>query len=139
MRVFRALILLTFCVAGLARTAGAQTRRDGEWTVNVYPVPVFIPVGIDIKVDVPPSDGSGGGVGEIVESRFDGAFFGGVNATNGIWRIEGAGLWFAVGGNRREQPLLDVDLTVIYGDARLERRFAPHWYVMGGVRRIALD
>jgi hypothetical protein len=141
MRVIRVVFLTACCVVGLSLTAGAQTGTTDGWDVSVYPVFAWVPLGIDIGVEVPPSDGGGdgGGSGQIVDSRFDGAFFGGVTASNGAWRIEGYGIWAAVGGDRSERPFLEVDLDLIYLEGKLGRRFAPDLYVTGGVRRLAFD
>jgi hypothetical protein len=113
--------------------------RAQDWNVAVYPVLVWVPLGIDIDVNIPPFDGDGGGSGQIVDSRFDGAFFGGVTATNGVWLIEGYGIWAGIGGDRPDRPNLTVDLNLIYGDVKVGRRVAPDLYVTGGLRRVALD
>jgi hypothetical protein len=130
------------CVSGPARAqAAAQVPSpDGGWNVALYPLLVWVPLGIGIDVDVPPIDGGGGGSGSgsIVDSRFDGAFFGGVTASNGTWLIEGYGIWAGFGGDRPDRPFLRVDMDLIYGDARVGRRVAPDLYVTGGVRRLAL-
>jgi hypothetical protein len=98
-----------------------------------------VPVDIGIDVDVPPVDGGGGESGQILDSSFDGAFFGGIVVSNREWRIESHGIWAGFGGDRPERPFLDVDLDVIYGGAKLERRVASSLYVTAGVRRVALD
>ena len=138
------ILLLIVCLASASQTAGAQTApgpgAKQDWQVTVYPVLVWIPLGIGIDVDIPPIEAGGnGGSGEILDSQLDGAFFGGVAASNGIWRIEGYGLWASFGGNRPERPFLDVDLDLIYGSAKLGRRIAPDLYATAGVRRVALD
>jgi hypothetical protein len=143
MRLIR-ILLLAVCIAAVSRVGHAQTvapgsSADPDWQVTVYPVLAWVPLDIAIDVDVPPIEGGGGGSGQILDSRFDGAFFAGLAASNGNWRIEGYGLWAGVGGNRPERPFLDVDLDLIYGSAKLGRRFAPDLYVTGGVRRVALD
>ena len=51
-----------------------------------------MPLHLGIDVNIPPIDTGGGGSGQILDSRFDGAFFGGVAASNGPWRIEGYAL-----------------------------------------------
>jgi hypothetical protein len=144
MHVIRVVFLAAVCVVGLAEAARAQsaprgTNTDDGWKVTVYPVLVWVPLGINIDVDIPPIDGDQGGSGQILDSRLDGAFFGGVAASNGVWRIEGYGIWAGFGGDRPELPFLDVDLDLIYGDARLEWRVAPDLYVTGGVRRLSLN
>jgi len=143
MRVFR-IVFFAVCVVVLSHAAGAQTTTPGSaadenWHVTVYPILAWVPLDISIDVDVPPFGGDGGGTGEIVESQFDGAFFGGVAASNGVWRIEGYGLWASFGGNRLERPSLTVDVDLIYGSAKLGRRVAPELYITGGVRRVAVD
>jgi hypothetical protein len=136
MRVF--FLVMVLGVVGSSRAAHAQTAGEG-WQFAVYPILVWVPLDIGIDVDIPPFNGSGGGAGQIIESRFDGAFFGGMTASNGVWRIEGYAIWAGFGGDRLERPFLTVDMDLIYGDARVGRRVAPDLFVTGGVRRIALD
>jgi hypothetical protein len=143
MRMIRLACLTALCVvmvqgAALAQGAAAAPPQHG-WDVGVYPVLVWVPLGIGIDVDIPPFGGDSGGVGDIVDSRFDGAFLGGVTASNGTWRIEGDAIWYGIGGDRIERPLLTVDLNLIYGHANLGRRIAPGLFLTGGVRRLALD
>jgi hypothetical protein len=131
------------CVVNMAEPAQAQTTPAGEdWQVTVYPVLGWVPIDIGIDVNIPPIDidgGDGGGSAQIVDGRFDGAFFAGVAASNGVWRFEGYGLWAGVGGDRLERPFLTVDVDLIFGSAKLGRRVAPDLYLTGGVRRLALD
>ena len=143
MPVCRVALVAASCVLGLGQPVHAQTITPDRstlegWKVAVYPVLVWIPLGINIDVDTPPFNGDAGGSGSILDSRFDGAFFGGVNVSNGVWRIEGYGIWAGVGGDRPDHPFLDVDMDLIYGDAKLGRRIAPDLYITGGVRRLAL-
>jgi len=105
----------------------------------VYPVLAWVPIDINIDVNVPPIDGGSGESGQIVDSKLNGAFFAGVAASNGAWRIDGYGLWASFGGERPDLPFLTVDVDLIYGSARLGRRVAPDLYVTGGVRRVAID
>ena len=133
-----ALCVVIVQVAALAQgTAGAPAPQEG-WDVAVYPILAWVPLGIGIGVDIPPFDGDGGGSGDIVDSRFDGAFFGGVTASNGTWRFEGDAIWAAFGGDRIERPRFTVDVDLIYGHASLGRRVAPDLYLTAGVRRLAL-
>jgi hypothetical protein len=123
-----------------ARPAAAQA---GDWKIAVYPLLAWVPTSIDIDVNVPPIDGGGGSGpefgGEIVDGRFDGAFFGGVSATNGTWRIDADGLWAAVGGDRIENPVLRVDVDAIYGHGVIGRRIVSNVYATAGVRRMATN
>jgi len=141
MRILRDVLLTAFCVTCLAGVAHAQNTGQsstGKWDIAVYPLFVWLPVDIGIDVEVP-SDGGGTASGDILDSQFDGAFFAGINASNGVWRIEGYGIWASFGGDRPDNPFVQVDLDLLYGDARVGRRFAPDFYVTGGVRRVALD
>jgi len=142
MQTIRLILLSTLCLFVATGTARAQSDQgaaaDDGWDVAVYPILGWVPFGIGINVDIPPSGGDAGGSGKIVDSRFDGAFFGGVSASNDVWRIEGYGIWAGFGGDRIDRPSLVVDLDLIYGEAKLGRSVAPDLYVTGGVRRIAL-
>ena len=122
--------------------AGSGAGRVIRWmAVRRLSGLAWVPISINIDVNVPPIDGGGGSGpefgGKIAESRFDGAFFGGVSATNGNWRIDADCLWAAVGGDRAELPVLRVDVDAIYGHGSLGRRVAPDVYVTGGIRRMA--
>ena len=135
-------------VAALGGGASAQTSANapanapanGGWQVNVYPILVWLPLGINIDVDLPPIEG-GGGNGErasIVDGRFDGAYLGGFAASNGKWRLQGDAIWAGIGGDRPENPVLAVDADIIYGHGTLGYALARNLFVTGGVRRLAL-
>jgi hypothetical protein len=142
--VIRVIGLVAVCVMSLGETtpaqnAGQSVKDEEGWRITVYPILAWVPLDIGIDVEVPPFDGSAGESAQIIESRFDGAFFGGITASNGTWWIEGYGIWAGFGGDRIERPSLVVDLDLIYGDAKLGRRVARDVYVTGGLRRVALD
>ena len=129
-------MLAALCVFGTAALAAAQ---DG-WKVAVYPVLGWVPLGIDINVNVPPGDGGGdGGGGEIIEGRFDGAYLGGVSLEKDRLRFDTDWVWAAVGGDRPERPRMTVDVDLIYGRVMAGFKVAPELFVTGGVRRVALD
>lgn len=134
---------LALCLLAVSHMAEAQTPAPGsnaeDWQVTIYPILAWIPLDIGIDVDIPPVNGGEGGSGSIVDSQLDGAFFAGVSASKGPWRIDGYGLWASFGGDRPEQPFLEVDLDLIYGSAKLGRRVATDLYITGGVRRVAID
>ena len=146
MRLLQIVCVVLASLIGFAQSARAQGSPQAsppgkDWKINLYPVLVWLPLTIDINVDVPPPSGGGGDgeTGQILDGRFDGAFFAGASASNGVWRIEGYGLWAAVGGDRPENPFLVVDVDLLYGDAKFGRRVAPDLFIMGGVRRLAFD
>jgi hypothetical protein len=137
------------CGLTLTGTAFAQSPApgggDSGWKVTVYPILAWLPTHISIEVNLPPANGGGGGGegaegegGEIVDSRFDGAYLGGFVLANGPWRVDVDGLWAAVGGDRVERPRLTVDVDAIYGRGVVGRRLFSDIYLTGGVRRLAL-
>jgi hypothetical protein len=132
--------LVVMIVLSAARTAAAQSASD-DWKIAVYPVLAWVPISIDIDVNVPPISGGGGSGpefgGKILDARLDGAFFGGLSAAKGRLRIDADGLWAGVGGDRPERPILRVDVDAIYAHASLGFAVAPDFYVTGGVRRMA--
>ena len=135
-RYLRVTALAALCIFGTTAMAAAQ---DG-WKVAIYPVLGWVPLGIDINVNVPPGDGGGdGGGGDIIEGRFDGAYLGGVSLEKDRIRFDGDFVWAAVGGDRPERPRMTVDVDLIYGRAMAGFKIAPEIFVTGGVRRVALD
>ena len=133
------LTLMLGVVLMATSSARAQTPSNEGWNVGLYPVFGWVPLDIDIKVDVPPFDnGEGGGTGEIVDGRFDGAFLAGFYVSKGRFRIDGDGMWAAVGGDRIAQPRLTVDADVIYFHVTGGVRIAKDLYAIGGLRRLAL-
>ena len=133
--VIASLVLLGVVVAA----PRAEAQQDG-WSIAVYPVMGWVPLGIGFNVEVPPFDGGGGGVdrGDLIDGRFDGAFLGGVSASFNNLRIDADGMWAAVGADRLELPRLVIDADVIYGHGMVGVRVAPELYVGLGVRRFAL-
>ena len=74
MRVIRIVVMTALCVVVLSQAVRAQTgaprsNADNDWRVTVYPVLAWVPLDIDIDVDIPPFGGDGGGTGDIVESQ----------------------------------------------------------------------
>lgn len=132
-RALAALALLVVTAGG----AGAQSASsESDWNVGLYPVFVWIPLGIDIDVGLPPDEG--GDAGSIVDSRFDGAYFGGLYASRGWFRTEVDGVWAAIGGDRVDRPELSVDADLIYFHANAGVRIVPGLFGTAGVRRLAL-
>jgi hypothetical protein len=143
MRLVRNLSLaIALHLAAAARALSQTYDPANGWSVTVYPIYGWVPLDIDIEVNLP--DIAGGGVDpdgdgtEIIDSRFDGAYFGGIQATNGRFRIEADGLWAAVGGDRPEPPVLEVDVDAVYFHAAGSVRVFNDLYLGGGVRRLAL-
>jgi hypothetical protein len=120
-----------------SQPASSQTSSADEgWNVGIYPVFVWVPTSIDIEVELPPD--SGGDAGSIVDSRFDGAYLGGFYASKGWFRVDADGVWAAIGGDRSQPPVLQVDVDLIYFHATGGVRLTKGLYATGGVRRLAL-
>ena len=137
MSILRNASLAAALLVAASSSVRAQTPDEG-WRVNVYPVLVWVPLGIDIDVGLPPGSGEGEERASIVDGRFDGAYLGGASATNGTWRVDGDVIWAAVGGDRIDRPLLKVDADLIYGRGSVGYAVAKNLYVTGGLRRLAL-
>jgi hypothetical protein len=117
----------------------AVAQQVGEgWQTNVYPILVWVPLGIGMDVELPPVDGGSGDRASIADGRFDGAFLAGAAATNGTWRVAGNVIWAGVGGDRVERPALSVDADIIYGYGTVGHAVARNLFVTAGVRRLAL-
>jgi hypothetical protein len=142
MTLLRPLLLAVavfFMTAGPGLAQSSTANEDDEWKVVLYPIYAWVPLGLDIEVDVPPlPDGGGGGGGKIIDGRFDGAYFGGLSVTGPRFRVDADGLWAAVGGDRPENPFLEVDVDAIYFHVTGGVRVVNDLYVTAGVRRLAL-
>jgi len=138
--VVTAMAMIALVSSSAWAQAPASAPASEGWHTSVYPVLVWVPLGINIDVDLPPLDG-GSGSGDraaIVDGRFDSAYLGGVAATNGKWRLQGDFIWLAVGGDRVERPLLTVDADIVYGYGNVGHTIARDLFVTGGVRRLAI-
>ena len=137
----RLIVIAALAILGVVAPAPRAEAQDG-WTVTVYPILGWVPLGIGFNVDVPPfdgGDGTGGDRGDLIDGRFDGAFLGGVAASFGNLRIDADGMWAAVGADRLELPRLIIDADVIYAHGMVGVRVVPDLYVGFGVRRFALE
>mgnify|MGYP003575952549 CR=1 FL=1 len=67
----RIIALAALITLGTSVAARAQSPGSDDWNIGVYPILVWIPLGIGIDIDVPPVGGDGGGTADIVDSRFD--------------------------------------------------------------------
>lgn len=133
--------VLSFPVGARAQNTPTPPESSRSWHTTIYPILVWVPLDTDASVSVPPPSGGSGSptTGDILDSRFDGAYFGGITVTNGVWRVDADGMWLAFGGDRTERPFLKLDYTIIYGSAKVGRRIARDLFVTGGFRRVALD
>src|SRR5204862_7009095 len=89
-RTLMAVCVVLMQLGALPQRAYAQNAHD-DWDVSVYPIFVWVPLGIGINVSIPPFEGDSGGAGNIVDSRFDGALLGCATAADVTYQIDGSG------------------------------------------------
>ena len=131
----RRAILPLILLVTMSGAASAQPAESG-WNIGIYPVLLWVPAGIEIDLELRQSEG--GDLGSIVESRFDGAYFGGFYASKDWFRADMDLVWAAIGGDRIERPAFTVDADLVYFHATGGVRVAPNLYATAGVRRLAL-
>ena len=97
------LAVLITCFVGICGEARAQSAAPGDWTVTVYPVFLWLPVDIGLATDVEGGDGGGSVSGEILDSRFDGAYSAASQPpmVRGVWRAMASGPRSAATGRSR--------------------------------------
>src|SRR5918993_3107059 len=87
---------LLIAVLAVASATPAAAQSD-DWKISIYPALAWVPTSIDIDVNVPPVSGGGGEGpefgGKILDSRLDGAFFGGLSAGKRKWGEGFDGPW----------------------------------------------
>src|SRR3954464_3704688 len=82
----------------------AGTSASDGWQFTIYPILAWVPTHISVDLNVSGGGGGGGFSGVVEDSRLDGAFLGGVAATNGAWRIDSNIMWASFGGDRIDTP-----------------------------------
>ena len=125
-------------------TASAQTPAGGsadDMKVVIYPVLLWVPAfstttTVPAFPDLPDGPDLPGGSGST-SSSLDGAFLAGMSVSKGIWRVDADGIWAAL-VSKRDRPLLEVDMDIVYGHVSGGVKVYKDLYVTGGVRRVAL-
>jgi hypothetical protein len=138
-KTFLPILIVALCSGSAWAQSSSPAASSDGWRTNVYPILVWLPYGLGIDVELPPVDGGGDSErASIVDGRFDGAYLGGVSATNGKWHIQGDFIWAGIGGDRVDRPELTVDADIIYGHGTVGYAIVPNLFVTGGLRRLAL-
>ena len=124
-----------------AQIAVTATSSDNDMKISVYPILLWAPVASVTTVvpafpDFPGGPDLPGGSGTS-SSSFDGAALAGMSIEKAFWRVDADGIWAAL-LTTRDQPLLNVDLDIIYGHVSGGVKIYKDLYVTGGVRRVAL-
>jgi hypothetical protein len=122
------------------QTSGTPAQKPYGWHIAIYPALAWVPIfGASVTLPSPPSQPIATlGPSGSTSSSLDGAFFGGARFEKGKWSADGLFMWTALLA-RRKNPLVDVNLDFVFGNAMAGREMLPNLYVEGGVRRLALD
>jgi len=103
------------------------------WHIAIYPALAWAPIfGTSATLPGQPSPSGS------TSSSLNGLFAAGARFEKGKWSADTMFMWAALSA-QRQNPLVDVDLDLVLGDAMGGREILPNLYVEGGVRRLALD
>jgi hypothetical protein len=122
------------------QTSHKPIPKPYGWNVAIYPALAWAPI-FGASVTLPPVPSQPietPGPSGSTSSSLNGAFFGGVRFEKGKWSADALFMWAALSAQRKN-PLVDVDLDFVFGNAMAGRDVLPNLYVEGGVRRLALD
>jgi hypothetical protein len=121
-------------------TSTSQKQEKGYgWDIVIYPALAWAPVfGAGITLPPVPSNPIAPAPSASVSSSFNGAYFGGARIEKHKWSADLLFMWAGLSA-KRETPLANVNLDVVFGHVLGEREVLPGLYVGGGVRRLALD
>ena len=122
------------------QTSGTPAQKPYSWHIAIYPVLAWAPI-FGASVTLPPLPGqpiAAPGPSGSTSGSFNGAYFGGARFEKGKWSADAEFMWAALSAQRKN-PLVDVKLDFVFGNAMAGREMLPNLYVEGGVRRLALD
>jgi hypothetical protein len=119
----------------------SQSGTSSDMKVSVYPILLWVPAFTANTVvpafpDAPDGPDLPGGSGSTSAS-FDGAYLAALSIEKANWRVDADGIWAAL-ATKRDRPLLNVDLDIMYGHLSGGVKVYKDLYVTGGVRRVAL-
>ena len=116
-------------------TSSTPAHKPYGWHIAIYPVLAWAPIfGASVTLPSVPSQPIAGST----SSSLNGAYFGGARFEKGKWSADAEFMWAALSA-QRQNPLVDVKLDFVFGNAMAGREMVPNLYVEGGVRRLALD
>jgi len=122
------------------QTAGTPAEKPYGWHIAIYPVLAWAPV-FGASVTLPPLPSqpiATPGPSGSTSGSLNGAYFGGARIEKGKWSADVLFMWAALSAQHKN-PLVDVKLDFVFGNAMAGREILPNLYVEGGVRRLALD
>jgi hypothetical protein len=123
--------------ASAQATAPARIDDPGKLNVAIYPIFGWLP-SFSSSVKLPPLTDGGGDIGGTTDRSINGAVAFAAGVTVNKWLVEGE-MTFARVSSARTSPLLEVSTTLTYGDLFVGRYVGKGFYVLGGVRRMALE
>ena len=115
------------------QTAGTPAKKPYGWHIAIYPALAWAPI-FGTSATLPGQPGPSGST----SSSLNGLFAAGARFEKGKWSADAMFMWAALSAQRKN-PLVDVNLDLILGDAMAGREILPNLYMEGGVRRLALD
>lgn len=122
------------------QTSNAPAQKPYNWHIAIYPVLAWAPL-FGASVTLPPLPGqpiASPGPSGSTSSSLNGAYFGGARFEKGKWSADAEFMWAALSAQRKN-PLVDVKLDFVLGNAMAGREMLPNLYLEGGVRRLAFD
>jgi hypothetical protein len=115
------------------QTAGTPAEKPYGWHIAIYPALAWAPIfGTSVTLPGQPSPSGS------TSSSLNGLFAAGARFEKGKWSADTMFMWAALSA-QRQNPLVDVNLDLVLGDAMGGRTILPNLYVEGGVRSLALD
>ena len=115
------------------QTAGTPAEKPYSWQIAIYPALAWAPVfGSSVTLPGQPSPSGS------TSSSLNGLYAAGARLEKGKWSANSMFMWAALSA-QRQNPLVDVNLDLILGDAMAGREILPNFYFEGGFRGLALD
>lgn len=116
--------------------------EDTGWRVEIVPIYVWAPVNVATVTlpsfpDLPPPPGGGDPSGDT-DAGLSGAAMAGVRVQKGRWMASLNVAWAGLSASR-ERPYVRLDGNIIFGEAFTGVRVVDQLWLVGGVRRLAVD
>jgi hypothetical protein len=117
----------------LPQTADSPAQTPYGWHIAIYPALAWAPL-FGSSVTLPGQPAPSGST----SSSLNGLYAAGARFEKGKWSADAMFMWAALSAQRKN-PLVDVNLDLVLGNAMAGREILPNLYVEGGVRRLAFD
>jgi hypothetical protein len=107
------------------QTAGTPAEKPFGWNIAIYPALAWAPV-FGTSVTLPGQPGPSGST----SSSLNGLFAAGARFEKSKWSADAMFMWAALSAQRKN-PLVDVQLDLILGNAMAGREILPNLYMEG--------